>query len=128
MTLATLPWPLILAGTALILSALAAWHSSRSFPASIHRVFKRFKIDHEEFRSDMEDQHARMSQNKVDMTALYESVDQVLGTIEKKRRSAAASESRSTARTAEPEAPVEIPVASMNRLELERLARSRGMI
>jgi len=122
---------LIVAGFSLVFSATAWWFASRSFAASIHRTFKAFRIDHLEFRGEMEDQASRMHQHKVDMTALYQSVDGVLGTIEKKRRSTAASESKSAARVQQVEeiAPVpEADVNNMSRLDLERLARNRGMM
>jgi len=129
MDLAEVPWALIVAGCSLAFSALAWWHSQRSFASSIHRQFKAFRIDHLEFRGEMEDQASRMHQHKVDMTALYESVDQVLGSIEKKRRSTAANESKSAARLEQqPVVEEHKDVQSMGRLELERLARSRNMM
>jgi len=77
--------------------------------------------------AEMEKHSIRITGWKGELETVLEHVENVLGQVERKRKSIAGSESRISAAAADPVPPEIIP-AELDPRSLERLARSRGMM
>jgi len=121
--------PIIIYGTAgLSLAVIGVGLAAlrRSLPSQLVRQWKELRADVSLYRDEMDEHRSRMTAMRAEVEGVLESVDTVLGQVERKRRSIAGSESRMN-RDAAQETPPE-PEPEDDRISLERRARASGLL
>lgn len=118
----------VLGGLAFAIALYAAAISQRSTPSKmLHRIANLNEVV-EFLTAEMEKHAIRITGWKGEMETVLDNVDNVLGQVERKRKSIAATESRMNGGNAVPAQAAEVNPQTLNAQELERYARARGML